>query len=311
MPYNLLSYQAGQAARAGVLVGDTVYDAAKATGLAAHSTVLGVLDDWSRAKRLLAQAAKRLESGKGRAKGVPLTRARLLAPVLYPGSIYCAGANYTDHMAEMARAQGQEPGPTMKELGEKPWHFVKASRSSVVGPGARVKLPVYSQMVDWEVELAAVIGKAAKDVPVEKALDYVAGYTIANDLSARDVMKRDKNPATSPFHYDWLSQKCFDGACPLGPWIVPASDVPYPQNLALKLWVNDKLMQDSHTGKMIFSTAEQIAMLSSRVTLHPGDLILTGTPAGVGMPRRTFLKAGDTVKLWIEGIGELSHTMAG
>ncbi|HZN53312.1 MAG TPA: fumarylacetoacetate hydrolase family protein [Methylomirabilota bacterium] len=311
MPYKLLSYQAGRTARAGVLVEDAVYDAAKVTGVAAHASVLGVLEDWSRARRLLAQAAKRLEAGRGRgrAKGIPLKRVKLLAPVLYPGNIYCAGANYTDHMAEMARAQGQAPGPNMKELGEKPWHFVKSSRSAVVGPGARVKLPVYSQMVDWEVELAAVIGRPARDVTVEKALDYVAGYTIADDLSARDVMRRDKNPATSPFHYDWLSQKCFDGACPLGPWIVPASEIPYPQNLALKLWVNDKVMQDSHTGKMIFSTAEQIAMLSSRVTLYPGDLILTGTPAGVGMPRRTFLKAGDTVKLWIEGIGDLTHTM--
>jgi 2-keto-4-pentenoate hydratase/2-oxohepta-3-ene-1,7-dioic acid hydratase in catechol pathway len=311
MPYKLLSYQAGRTARAGALVEDAVYDAAKVTGVAAHASVLGVLEDWSRARRLLAQAAKRLEGGRGRgrAKGIPLKRVKLLAPVLYPGNIYCAGANYTDHMAEMARAQGQAPGPNMKELGEKPWHFVKSSRSAVVGPGARVKLPVYSQMVDWEVELAAVIGRPARDVTVEKALDYVAGYTIADDLSARDVMRRDKNPATSPFHYDWLSQKCFDGACPLGPWIVPASEIPYPQNLALKLWVNDKVMQDSHTGKMIFSTAEQIAMLSSRVTLYPGDLILTGTPAGVGMPRRTFLKAGDTVKLWIEGIGDLTHTM--
>jgi 2-keto-4-pentenoate hydratase/2-oxohepta-3-ene-1,7-dioic acid hydratase in catechol pathway len=309
MPYKLLSYQAGRTARAGVLVEDTVYDGAKVTGVAGHASVLGVLEDWGRARRLLVQAAKRLEAGKGRAKGIPLKRVKLLAPVLYPGNIYCAGANYTDHMAEMARAQGQAPGPNMKELGEKPWHFVKSSRSAVVGPGARVKLPVYSQMVDWEVELAAVIGRPARDVTVEKALDYVAGYTIADDLSARDVMRRDKNPATSPFHYDWLSQKCFDGACPLGPWIVPASDIPYPQNLALKLWVNDKVMQDSHTGKMIFSTAEQIAMLSSRVTLYPGDLILTGTPAGVGMPRRTFLKTGDTVKLWIEGIGDLTHTM--
>jgi len=311
MPYKLLSYRAGQAARAGVLIGDTVYDAAKVTGVAAHSSVLGVLEDWSRAGRLLAQAAKRIASGKGRAKGVPLKRARLLAPVLYPGAIYCAGANYTDHMAEMARAQGQPPGPTMKELGEKPWHFVKTSKSSVVGPGARIKLPVYSQMVDWEVELAAVIGKVARDVPVERALDYVAGYTIADDLSARDVMRRDKNPATSPFHFDWLSQKCFDGSCPLGPWIVPAGDIADPQKLRLKLWVNDTLMQDSDTSKMIFDTAEQIAMLSSRVTLQPGDLVLTGTPAGVGMPRRLFLKAGDTVKLWIESIGELSHTMVG
>jgi 2-keto-4-pentenoate hydratase/2-oxohepta-3-ene-1,7-dioic acid hydratase in catechol pathway len=309
MPYKLLSYRAAQAARAGIVVGENVHDAAKVTGVAAHSSVIGILGDWTRAHRLLAQAARRIETGKARATGIPLKRARLLAPILYPGNIYCAGANYTDHMAEMARAQGQAPGPTMKELGEKPWHFVKSSRSSVVGPGARVRLPIYSQMVDWEVELAAVIGKTAKDVPVEKALDCVAGYTIANDLSARDVMKREKNPATSPFHYDWLSQKCFDGSCPLGPWIVPSSDLAYPQNLALKLWVNDTLMQDSLTSKMIFSTAEQIAMLSSRVTLYPGDLVLTGTPAGVGTPRRLFLKPGDTVKLWIEGIGELSHSM--
>src|SRR5437867_12546308 len=162
MPYKVLSYQVGQAARAGVLVGDTVYDAAKVTGLSAHSSVLGVLDDWSRAKRLLAQAAKRIESGKGRVKGVPRKRARLLAPVLYPGNIYCAGANYTDHMAEMARAQGQAPGPTMKELGEKPWHFVKSSRSSIVGPGARVKLPVYSQMVDWQGRARRAGGEGAR-----------------------------------------------------------------------------------------------------------------------------------------------------
>jgi 2-keto-4-pentenoate hydratase/2-oxohepta-3-ene-1,7-dioic acid hydratase in catechol pathway len=309
MPFKLLSVRAGQGSRAGVLIGDAVYDAAKVTGVPAHASVLGMLEDWGRARRLLTQASRRIASGKVRGKGLPLARARLLAPVLYPGAIYCAGANYTDHMAEMARAQGQTPGPTMKELGEKPWHFVKTSKSSVVGPGTRVKLPVYSQMVDWEVELVAVIGKVARDVPVERALAHVAGYTIANDLSARDVMRRDKNPATSPFHYDWLSQKCFDGSCPLGPWIVPADEMPDPQNLGLKLWVNDTLMQDSNTSRMIFDTAEQIAMLSSRVTLQPGDLVLTGTPAGVGMPRRVFLKAGDSVKLWIEGIGELRHTM--
>ena len=311
MPYKLLSFRDGRGSRAGLLIGDTVHDAAKVTGVAAHASVLGILEDWSRARRLLAQGAKRIASGKGRGKGVPLARVRLLAPVLYPGAIYCAGANYTDHMAEMARAQGQTPGPTMKELGEKPWHFIKTSRSSIVGPGAKVKLPVYSQMVDWEVELAAVIGKVARDVSVERALDYVAGYTIANDLSARDVMRREKNPASSPFHYDWLSQKCFDGSCPLGPWIAPADEIPEPQKLGLKLWVNDTLMQDSSTSKMIFDTAEQIAMLSSRVTLQPGDLVLTGTPAGVGTPRRLFLKPGDTVKLWIERIGDLSHTMIG
>jgi 2-keto-4-pentenoate hydratase/2-oxohepta-3-ene-1,7-dioic acid hydratase in catechol pathway len=311
MSYKLLSYQVGREARAGIAVADTVYDAAKITGVSVYATVRGVLQDWSKAQRQLAQAATRIATGRSRVKGVLLKRVRLLAPLPDPGNIFCAGANYTDHMAEMARAQGQPPGPTMKDLGEQPWHFIKTSRSSVVGPGAKVKRPPYSQKIDWEVELAAVIGKIAKDVPVERALECLAGYTIANDLSARDVMAREKNPVASPFHFDWLSQKCFDGSCPLGPWIVPARDISDPQNLALKLWVNGELMQDSHTSRMIFTTAEQIAMLSSRVTLQPGDLVLTGTPAGVGMGRQRFLKGGDTVRLWIEGIGELSHTMTG
>jgi 2-keto-4-pentenoate hydratase/2-oxohepta-3-ene-1,7-dioic acid hydratase in catechol pathway len=310
MSYRLLSFQSGREARAGLLIGEQIYDAARATGISAWSSVLGALQDWAKAHREFTAFARRVAAGKSKAKGVPLARAKLLAPVLYPGNIYCAGANYTDHMAEMARAQGKEPGPTMKDLGEKPWHFVKTSRSSVVGPGAKVRLPAYSQKVDWEVELAAVIGRAAKDVPVDKALACVAGYTVANDLSARDAMKRDKNPPASPFHYDWVSQKCFEGSCPLGPWIVPAGDIGDPHQLGIRLWVNGELMQDSHTSKLIFDTAEQIAMLSSRVTLHPGDLILTGTPAGVGMGRGRFLKPGDTVKLWIENIGELVHTIA-
>jgi 2-keto-4-pentenoate hydratase/2-oxohepta-3-ene-1,7-dioic acid hydratase in catechol pathway len=310
MGYKLLSFRSGAEARAGLLIDGKVYDAGRTTGKPQWSSVLGALQEWPKAHREFAAFAKRVVSGKSKAKGTPLSRAKLLAPVLYPGNIYCAGANYTDHMAEMARAQGKEPGPTMKDLGEKPWHFVKTSRSSVVGPGAKVKLPAYSQKVDWEVELTAVIGRTAKDVPVDKALACVAGWTIANDLSARDAMKRDKNPPASPFHYDWVSQKCFEGSCPLGPWIVPAGDVGDPHSLGIKLWVNGELMQDSHTSKLIFDTAEQIAMLSSRVTLHPGDLILTGTPAGVGMGRGRFLRPGDTVKLWIENIGELSHTVA-
>ena len=310
MSYRLLSYRSGREARAGVLVGDAVYDAARLSGNPAWSSVLGTLQEWPTANRAFAAAAKRIAAGKSKAKGIPLKRAKLLAPVLYPGNIFCAGANYTDHMAEMARAQGHPPGPNMKELGEKPWHFVKTSASSVVGPGARVKLPAYSQKVDWEVELVAVIGRAAKDVPVAKALDCVAGWTIANDLSARDAMRRAGNPASSPFHYDWVSQKCFDGACPLGPWIVPANEIRDPHQLGIRLWVNGELMQDSHTSKMIFDTAEQIAMLSSRVTLQPGDLVLTGTPAGVGMGQQRFLKAGDTVKLWIESVGEFGHTIA-
>ena len=309
MSYRLLTYQSGREARAGILVEEQVYDPAAIVG-EAYTSVLAILQDWRLARSGLALAAERIIAGKSRAKGVPVKRVKLLAPVLYPANIYCAGANYTDHMIEMARAHGREAGPTAKERGEKPWHFIKASRGTVVGPGAKVKIPPYCRMMDWEVELAAVIGRTAKDIPVEKALDCVAGYTIADDLSARDAGRRDKTPETSPFHMDWLGHKSFDGSCPVGPWITPAGDVPDPQNLGLKLWVNGELMQDSHTSKMIFSTAEQIAMLSSRVTLNPGDLVLTGTPAGVGMGRNRFLKPGDSVRLWIEGIGDMTHTMA-
>jgi 2-keto-4-pentenoate hydratase/2-oxohepta-3-ene-1,7-dioic acid hydratase in catechol pathway len=297
MSYRLLSHVSNGEPRGGLLLNDAVYDLPRP-----WTSVLEVLQDWPKAKGVLAKLAP-----KG--KGIALKKAKLLAPILYPGNIYCAGANYRDHVAEMDRAQGREPGPTMKERGEKPWHFVKTSRSSVVGHGAKVKLPAFSKAVDWEVELAAVIGKRAKDVPVDKALDCVAGYTIANDLSARDVMRRELNPPTSPFHYDWVSQKCFDGACPLGPWIVPAAEIKDPHNLGIKLWIGDELMQDSNTSQMIFNTAEQIAMLSSRVTLHPGDVVLTGTPAGVGMGRRRFLKPGERARLWIERIGELNHTV--
>src|SRR6266566_284079 len=222
MSYRLLSYVSKGQPRAGLLVNEAVYDLAAATRNAAWSSVLAVLNDWPKAKAALAKAAKAT-----RAKGLPLAKTKLLAPILYPGNIYCAGANYKDHVAEMDRAQGREPGPTMKDRGEKPWHFVKTSKSSVVGPGA-------------------------KDVSVDKALDCVAGYTIANDLSARDVMRREGNPPTSPFHYDWVSQKCFDGACPLGPWIVPASEIRDPHNLGIKLWIGDEVMQDSNTGQMIF-----------------------------------------------------------
>ena len=173
-----------------------------------------------------------------------------------------------------------------------------------------MKISGYSKEVDWEVELAAVIGRTAKNVPEDKALDYVAGYTAANDLSARDRGRRANISDTSPFKSDWTKHKTFEGSCPLGPWIVPAREIGDPQNLGLKLWVNNVLKQDSNSKDMIFTLAEQIAQLSNGMTLHPGDVILTGTPAGVGSARGEFLKPGDTVKIWIEKIGTLTNKMA-
>jgi 2-keto-4-pentenoate hydratase/2-oxohepta-3-ene-1,7-dioic acid hydratase in catechol pathway len=173
-----------------------------------------------------------------------------------------------------------------------------------------VKVSGVSDEVDWEVELAAVIGRKAKDVAQDKALSYVAGYTAANDLSARDRGRRANISDTSVFKADWIKHKSFDGSCPLGPWIVPASDIGDPQNLGLKLWVNEVIKQDSNTSDMIFNIAEQIERLSNAMTLYPGDLILTGTPAGVGTARGEFLKPGDEVKIWIEKIGTLTTKIA-
>jgi len=302
--YKLVTYASPDGPRAGVVIGEQMCDAQRLTGHTADHGVLGILQDWAAAQVRLDAAAA------APAAGQPLAATRLLAPILWPSAIYCAGANYADHAAEMARAHGRAPEPDPHTLGLKPWHFLKAGRSTLAAPDETVRITGLSKTMDWEIELAAVIGRAAKDVPLDKALDYVAGYTIANDLSARDMGRRPHVPDTAPFKYDWVAHKNFDGSCPLGPWIVPSRDIPDPQKLGLKLWVNDVIKQDSNSGQMIFTLAEQIAHLSSRITLQPGDVILTGTPAGVGAARPEFLKAGDVVKLWIENIGTLSNRMA-
>ncbi len=291
-------------ARSGMVADGRVHDVSTATGVAADATVMGLLEDWDAARDRLDRARRGLNGG-----GVPLAQAMLLAPLPRPGAIFCAGANYTDHVAEMARARGLPPPPDPRTLGLTSWHFVKASRA-VVGPDAEVALPANSRKVDWEAELAVIIGRRAKDVSVADALSHVAGYTAANDLSARDLGVREGVPDSSPFKWDWLAHKSFDGACPLGPWIVLAEDIADPMALPIALSVNGVTKQDSNTSGMIFGIAEQIAQLSSRLTLWPGDVVLTGTPAGVGTGRGEFLQRGDIVTVRIGGIGELTTRIA-
>jgi 2-keto-4-pentenoate hydratase/2-oxohepta-3-ene-1,7-dioic acid hydratase in catechol pathway len=305
--YKLATYQSADGPRAGLVIDDKIFDAAKLTGKPAYSTVLAIINDWPAAKGVLKAAATK--APKSKVKSQPLAKTKLRAPLLWPYTIYCAGANYADHAAEMARRMNRPLEPDPHTQGLKAWHFIKAAKS-VADPGATVKISGVSDRVDWEVELAAVIGRPARNVSEDKALAYVAGYTCANDLSARDRGPRPNISDTSPFKADWTKHKTFDGSCPLGPWIVPASDIGDPQNLGLKLWVNGVLKQDSNTKDMIFNLAEQIARLSDGMTLYPGDLILTGTPAGVGSARGEFLKKGDVVKIWIEKIGELTTRLA-
>jgi 2-keto-4-pentenoate hydratase/2-oxohepta-3-ene-1,7-dioic acid hydratase in catechol pathway len=302
LPYTLVTYDAGNGERAGIVVDRRLIDVAEATRNDAYRTTLGIIADWPTADTVLEALSTSAEP-----RSIAFEESLLRAP-LRPPAIYCAGANYTDHVAEMAKNEGRETDPDPHTLGLKPWHFIKSTHA-VVGPHAVVAIPPASKKLDWEIELAAVIGKTAKEVSEADALAYVAGYTIANDLSARDLSWRPPMPKTSPFYADWVGQKNFDGACPLGPWIVPARAIADPQKLAIRLSVNGVVKQDSNTSEMIFTLAEQIAQLSLRITLHPGDVVLTGTPAGVGAGRNEFLRAGDRLELWCEGVGTLAHAM--
>lgn len=300
--HSLLTYSFDGEPRAGVVVGSSVYDLAQLTGVAEYRDLANVLRDWPSASTAIGNAAAAQDGGGG----TSLSDTQVLAPLPDPGTIYCAGANYRDHLEEMARVTGT-PIPT--ERGVRSWHFIKSGRA-VIGPGATVHPPAGSKSVDWEVELAAVIGIRGKDIPRETALDHVAGYTIAIDFSARDLARRDDLPERSPFRMDWLSHKNFDGSCPLGPFLVPADQVEDPQDLDIELLVNGVQKQASNTKHMIYSLADQIHDLSSRITLWPGDIILTGTPAGVGSARGEFLSSGDVVTARVRGMGELVSVIA-
>ena len=313
--YHLLSFDHEGRARAGLLIGGRVYPYGPQLGdalrLDMHDrTVSELIGQWDRFGPQLREAAGRIGAARASLPGFGLDEVKLLAPML-PGTIYGAGANYHDHVAEMDRAFNMPPSPDPHTVSGAPWHFIKApSCSVVVGTGERVTLPPYSRCVDWEAELAVVIGRLARNVSVDDALSHVAGYTVANDLSVRDGFLRQYFGTHSPFRYDWITQKCWEGSCPLGPWITPAEDIPDVQSVAIRLWRNGEVRQDSSTAQMIFSVAEQIAFLSSRVPLYPGDMILSGTPAGVGLPDNQFIEPGDEIEVWVEHIGTLKSTFA-
>ena len=258
-------------------------------GFPGQASVAGLFADWQKAEAALAQAAGMLDEADR------VEPARRLAPLLYPGKILCAGANYFDHLPEMGM-----PGAKKEE--QRLFFFMKPPRNAVVGEGATVHMPIGTEKFDWEIELAAVIGRTARNVSVAQAMEHVAGYTVAIDFSARD---HNRAPETF-YKLDWVAGKANDTCCPIGPRIVPSSAIPDPQNVGLKLSVNGETKQDGRSTDMIFSLAEQIATASRIMTLDPGDLILTGTPAGVGVPKGTFLAVGDRVDAEIEGVGRLS-----
>jgi 2-keto-4-pentenoate hydratase/2-oxohepta-3-ene-1,7-dioic acid hydratase in catechol pathway len=210
-----------------------------------------------------------------------------IGPLFRPRNVLCIGLNYKDHAAE-----GGVPLP------EKPVVFAKLT-GCITGPGDPIVLPPDTKEVDYEAELAVVIGHRCRGVPASDALDYVAGYTCVNDVSARDFQRGDGQ---------WVRAKSQDTFGPMGPYLVTGEDIPDPQALPIRCLVNGKILQDSNTDKMIFGVRELIAFISRGITLEPGDVISTGTPHGVGFARKPpiFLKAGDEVVVEIEGIGTLT-----
>jgi len=243
-------------------------------------------------------AAALAEAGRGgieeaAAEGprVPLADVRLLAPVV-PRKYLAIALNYADHIAEMGMEAPEVPV------------FFNKQVTCVVGPGAEVHMPRVSTFLDYEAELAVVIGRRCRHVPVERAHEVIAGYTCANDLSVRDWQGRARTMTLG---------KSFDTTGRPGPWLVTPEEVGDPQDLRIRCWVDDELRQDASTAEMVFDCFQQVSHLSEAFTLEPGDTIATGTPAGVGLGRKpvkeNILHVGQTVRVAIERIGELANTV--
>ena len=309
----LVTYRKGSSRpRIGALVDDAVLDLAELAadlarerGAVRHGrggfpkTMLELIQGGPAA---LTAAREALEHGRGvlkhdglaalsqRRLGAPAARVRLQAPIPRPArNVFCLGRNYREHAAE----RGAEAPPH-------PVFFTKAPET-VIGPGAEVTHHAVTRELDYEVELAVVIGVAGCDIARERALEHVFGYTVVNDVTARDLQKR---------HGQWFKGKSLDTFCPMGPVLVTADEIADPQTLSVAMRINGETRQSSHTSKMIFPVNECIAVLSGGFTLLPGDVIATGTPEGVGAALGKFLAAGDTMEAEVERIGVLTNTIA-
>lgn len=290
----LATFAGSRGPRLGVISGDEVVDLSAAGGDTAglpasmiEFLALGA-HGFDAARPIVERALRERPAGAVQALGTT----KLLAPIPRPGKIIGVGLNYNDHAAEVGR-----PKQSIPRL------FIKVS-SSVVGPDASVAIPPGIEKLDFEVELAVVIGKRATRVAEADAIGHVAGYTILNDLSAREF-QFDVTPAQTSL------AKSMDGLCPMGPWIVTSDELGDGSGLGVRTWVNDSKMQDGTTSDLIFSVRALVAYISRYMTLEPGDVIATGTPAGLGAFRKppVFLKGGDRVKLEIDRIGTLETTI--
>jgi len=279
----LVTFTLGDNTRLGLLRGDQVIDLTSASGGHLPADMLTFLQQGQAALQLARDIEQSVEAD------LPLAEVKLLAPITNPSKVVAIGLNYMDH----CREQNVEPPKA-------PLIFAKFS-TAIVGPGEPIRWdPALTSQVDYEAELAVVMGQTAKHVPEAEALEYVAGYTICHDVSARDLQIGDGQ---------WVRGKSLDTFCPLGPYLVTRDEIPDPHNLAMRCTVNEAVLQNSNTAEMIFRIPFLIAYISRAFTLSPGDVITTGTPAGVGVFRspKIFLKGGDVVTIEIEGLGQLTN----
>jgi len=276
----LVTFTHNNETRVGAVIGNHVVDS-KDSGLIPTDMIAFL----SAGTAALVAMQQQIDSGEHR---IALQDVKLHAPVPRPGKFLGVGLNYADHINE-----------TGLEKPEYPTFFTKQS-NCVVGEGEAIYLPKVSDKLDYEGELAFVIGKRCKHVTVEQAHEVIAGFTIVNDVTVRDWQFRTPT---------WTIGKSFDTHGPMGPWLVTSDEISDPHNLDLKTWIDDEKRQNSNTRHMIFNCYELIAYLSQAMTLEPGDVISTGTPSGVGvkMKPRGYLKSGQTVRIEIEGIGTLSN----
>jgi len=240
----------------------------------------------------------------------PIEQVRLLAPIPKPGKILALAGNYCEHIKEASLERGFKLGLSdAKRQTTVPRPFLKPA-TTVIGPDDEIPWPAYSEQIDYEIELAVVIGKTAKCIGAEDATDYVAGYTIANDVSARSItFKKGREQRPWDEFYDWLSGKWADGFCPMGPYLVTRDEIGDVRNLDMELTVNGKTRQKANTSQMIYAVADIVSFLSHIMTLEAGDCILTGTPAGVGVATGNFLHPGDKIECKIEHLGELTNRL--
>lgn len=299
-----VTYQAGDGAgRAGIVVGEQVFDLARG---AAHlgeelpADLVGILireeAGMEGARRIAAAAAA------GRLAGIPIGQLTLGPVIPRPPTILLLAGNYQSHITESGAAAVDKTAIT-------PRFFIKP-RTAVIGTGDAIRIPPVSEKVDYELEIAAVIGRAGRNIPLAQAEIHVAGYAVFNDISARELnIAAHRRPRPMDDFFDWLNGKWCDTFAALGPYLVTRDEVGDPAQLEMSLTVNGELRQHSSAGEMIFTVPESIAFISQFITLEPGDLICMGTPGGVGDTTQTYLRPGDVVVAEIAHLGRLENAV--